>query len=120
MAALMPDRLWLYFGSYRREGHRLWRPGMCAASADLHHLASFDKILAPQGSRAPYRACISRLGSVNRSALAFWDESDDTRPGSNSIVFAPSLEIAPNVLLAEGARIFPEIFGRLPRPVVLL
>ena len=43
----------------------------------------------------------------------------DKRGGCNSIVFAPSLTITADELLAEAQRRFPQVFGRLPQPVVL-
>ena len=108
-------RVWIYFGCHREAGHYLWSAGM--QSYRYHgngRLSSFDGLLAPQDSPAPYRACFYRLGGWGASALSFWDNSVDHRAGSNSIFFAPSLTITPEKMMAEAKAIFPEVWSRLP------
>jgi hypothetical protein len=109
---------WLYFGCYRQPGHYLFREGMVPTyDRRLDRLTHLDGKLPPQGSDAPYVASISRLGGWGLTALAFWDYSVDGRGGCNSVVFAPSLTISPEELLAEAQARFPQVFGRLPQPV---
>lgn len=113
---------WIYFGCHRQPGHHLFCEGMrpFGYSQKLRQLTSFDGVLPPQDNATPYIATVSRLEGYGMSALAFWDYSVDGRGGCNSIVFAPSLTIEPDALLAEAQRRFPEVFGRLPQPVRLL
>lgn len=113
---------WLYFGAHERPGHFLFIEGMTRAPfrKELSLLTNFDGLLPSHTAPEPYVATVSRLEGFGVSALAFWDFSVDSRDCSNSIVFAPSLTIAPAELLAEAQRRFPEVFNRLPRPVQLL
>lgn len=113
---------WIYFGCHRQAGHYLFREGMRQFGYDrkLERLTYLDGLLPPQDSTDPYVATVSRLGGWGVSALAFWDYSVDKRGGCNSVVFAPSLTIEPNALLVEAQQRFPEVFGRLPQPVLLL
>ena len=112
---------WVYFGCHKELGHYTY-------SEDMHKLvrrfgsrdlSRFDGMLPPQTDTEPYVATVSRLGGWGLTALAFWDYSVDGRPGSNSVIFAPSLTIAPEDLLLEAKRRFPQVFGRLPQPVSL-
>lgn len=112
---------WLYFGCHRVPGHYVFRQGM-GRYRDTNHgrdLSMFDGMLPPQADTAGYIATVSRLEGWSLSALAFWDYSVDKRGGCNSVVFAPSLTITPEQLLAEAQQRFPEVFGRLPQPVRL-
>ena len=113
---------WLYFGCHQQAGHYLWAEGMrnWGLGRKFDKLTRLDGMLPPQDSTAPYIATVSRLEGVGASALAFWDYSVDKRGGSNSVVFAPSLDIEPADLLAEAQKRFPQVFGRLPQPVTLL
>jgi len=113
---------WLYFGCHRRPGHYLFREGMRQIGYDrkLERLNHFDGKLPSQDNAEPYIATVSRLEGWGMSALAFWDYSVDGRGGCNSVVFAPSLTIAPDELLTEAQTRFPEVFGRLPQSVRLL
>ena len=115
----MKTNRWLYFGCHQRPGHYLFSEGM-RRSYDLVRLANFDGALPSQMSTDPYIATISRLEGWGMTALAFWDYSVDKRGGSNSVVFAPSLDIAPTDLLAQAQARFPAVFERLPQPVRLL
>lgn len=110
---------WLYFGCHNGPGHYLWVEGMISTHA--HGLPrNFDGLLAPQNTRKPYIASVSRLEGWGMSALSFWDYSVDSRPGSNSIIFAPSLTITPEEFLSEAKRRFPQVFARIPGDVVLM
>lgn len=111
-------RTWLYFGCLSRPGHALFLPGMRSVSASrtngLYGLNSFDGMLAPQDDRRPYRAVLSRLPGWGLSALSFWDHTVDPRPGSNSIVFAPSTITSADGIVAGFRQNFPMAFDRLP------
>lgn len=116
----MIDR-WIYFGCHREPGHYLFAEGMRSYGLGRHldKLTHFDGKLPRQDNTAPYLATVSRLEGWGGSALAFWDYSVDKRGGCNSVVFAPSLTIAPADLLAEAQARFPEVFNRTPQPVRL-
>lgn len=102
---------WLYFGCHRQAGHYVWQEGMRVYySRSDRELNRFDGMLPPQGDPTPYIAKITRLSGWGLTALAFWDYS---------VVFAPSLTIEPADLLREAQERFPEVFNRLPQPVVL-
>lgn len=117
----MKTTQWLYFGCHQQPGHYLFAEGMRRPSSyDLNRLTHLDGCLPPQGDATPYIATISRLEGWGLSALAWWDYSVDKRSGCNSVVFAPSLDIAPAALLAEAMQRFPQVFERLPQPVQLL
>lgn len=116
----MRDQDWMYFGcrSSGGAGHYLSSP-RGDAPRQWDRLNTFDGKLAPQPERELYLAALSRLGGWNLSALSWWDRSVDRRGQSNSIIFAPSLDIAPDTMLAEAQRIFPWVFARLPQQVRL-
>lgn len=112
---------WMYFGCHKVAGHYLWSEGMRLQSQrhGFRDLSRFDAMLPPQDDTTPYIATVSRLGGWGLTALAFWDYSVDKRGGCNSIVFSPSLTITADELLSEAQRRFPQVFSRLPQPVVL-
>jgi hypothetical protein len=112
---------WVYFGCHKQPGHYCFAEGMGTLpfGAPERNLTRFDGALPPQDDATPYIATVSRLGGWGMTALAFWDYSVDGRGGCNSVVFAPSLEIGADELLAEAQRRFPQVFGRLPKAVVL-
>lgn len=116
----MKTNQWLYFGCHQQPGHYLFAEGMRKCGYSLDRLTHFDGKLPPQDSPEPYIATVSRLEGWGMTALAFWDYSVDKRGGCNSVVFAPSLDIAPAALLAEAMQRFPQVFERLPQPVQLL
>ena len=114
---------WLYFGCHREPGHYVFVAGMRhyypPHGSGKREVSQFDGMLPPQDSTAPYIAAVSRLEGWGLTALAFWDYSVDSRGGCNSVVFAPSLTITPDQLLAEAQTRFPQVFGRLPQAVCL-
>lgn len=117
---------WFYFGCGPDvNGHYLYEPGgqklrrYGRAGPDYQRM-TFDGMLAPQPeSNNLYKASLTRLGGWNMSALAWWDRSADTRPASNSIIFAPSLTIEPSDILDQAYGKFPWVFKRLPQPIAL-
>ena len=114
---------WLYFGCHREAGHYVFAEGMRSYrppyGSGARDLSRFDGMLPPQGSSDPYIAAVTRLEGWGMTALAFWDYSVDKRGGCNSVVFAPSLTIAPEELLEQAQARFPQVFRRLPQPVIL-
>ena len=111
---------WLYFGCYRSPGHFLFKPGMREPyDREMQNLRNFDGLLPPQDSRAGYVATVSRLEAWGVTALAFWDYTVDSRSGSNSVFYAPSLTIAPEELMAQARAQFPEVWARLPEVKLL-
>ena len=117
----MTEDKWMYFGCHRKAGHYLWSERMRELPRQYcsRELSRFDGMLPPQTDTTPYIATVSRLEGWGLTALAFWDYSVDKRGGCNSIVFAPSLTITADELLSEAQRRFPQVFSRLPQPVVL-
>jgi hypothetical protein len=106
---------WLYFGCYRRPGHYLFKPGMREPySPELRKLLNFDGILPPQDNSTGYVATVSRLEAWGVTALAFWDYTVDSRGGSNSVFYAPSLTITPDEMIEQARAQFPEVWARLP------
>lgn len=114
---------WIYFGCRSGVGHYLCneRGGSLGRDPRFDRLNRLDGKLAPQPERNDqlYQAALSRLEGFGLSALSWWDRSVDRRSGSNSIIFAPSLDIEPSDMLAEAQKRFPWVFARLPQPVIL-
>lgn len=112
---------WFYFGCGEYAGHHLHDESGHRAVVNVtwRRLGSFDGLLPPQDTSHGYLATVTRLPAFGVSALAFWDYSVDKRGGSNSVIFAPSMTITPEDLLAEAQRRFPWVFSRLPQAVVL-
>jgi hypothetical protein len=125
---------WLYFGCHKQPGHYIHHVGMfvhydkhnerltrfdALLAPQEQHLARFDALLAPQERIDPYVESVSRIASFGVSALSFWDYSIDSRQGSNSTFFCPSMTISEVDMLEEAKRLFPEVFNRLPKPVEL-
>lgn len=109
---------WYYFGCGKDAGHYVFAEGAKRIDYRVQDaLARFDGRLAPQPEGEPYLVAWSRLGGWKATALSWWDRSTDKRPGSNSIIFAPSLTIDPVETLVEANRRFPWVFSRLPRPL---
>ena len=113
---------WFYLGCHTgHQGHYLYTQRMKSYGYERKFtgLMRFDGTLPPQNDPTPYVATVSRLEGWEYSALAFWDYSVDTRPGSNSIVFAPSLSIDPVELLLQAKDRFSEVFNRFTQPIQL-
>ncbi len=104
------ERPWLYFGCDRQPGHHLrfgdgtWmRPG--------HPFEKFDGLLCLPPSVGERVAALTRFSVYGYSALAFWDYSVDSRGGSNSIIFAPRLDISAAEMV-EGAKVHLPLYAK--------
>ena len=96
------ERPWYYFGCHREAGHYLWQGNGSRAKYE-HPLGKFDGALCLPPAVGERVAALTRLGAFGYSALAFWDYGIDKRGRSNSIIFAPSLDITAADIV-EGAR----------------
>ncbi|MCJ2074476.1 hypothetical protein MKK68_02215 [Methylobacterium sp. E-016] len=107
------QRPWLYFGCHEQAGHHLrYGDGTCPRyGPPLASLKRFDGMFCPPEDVGEHVAALTRLGTVGYSALAFWDRSVDSRPGSNSIIFAPSLDITAQEIV-DGARVHLHLYAR--------
>jgi len=106
---------WFYFGCVGGTGHYLFDRRLNKVhSGNGGPALNFDGVLCPPGSRKLYVAALARLGATGHSALAFWDCTIDSRPGSNSIIFAPSLAASPALIMRKFSELFPTIFQRWP------
>lgn len=118
-----PYDQWLYFGCADASGHHIFHSQSMSSTYSFRLLTNYDGSLAPQHDRTPYIAAISRiagLGSRGMSALSWWDNTVDTRPGSNSIIWAPGIDLTPAQMQAGGELKFPWVFVRLPQPLKIL
>ena len=107
------ERAWLYFGCREQPGHYLmYGNGQTAKWG--HPLGKFDGALCLSPALGPFVAALSRLGPFGYSALAFWDYTVDKRSGSNSIIFAPSLDISAEDMVAGARRHLPLFAKRWP------
>lgn len=118
---------WMYFGcrAVGQKGHYLEivRPRPLGFNYEQQRIfETFDGKLAPRilghdpfETRNFYEAAITRFGGMGISALSWWDPSVDSRPGSNSIVFAPSPSASPETIYRGFARFFPQVEGRFRR-----
>lgn len=120
------DAKWRYFGCGNESGHYLFDPHRGRfwpqhGTIDKR-LGNMDGILPPfpEPGKLDYRASFNRLGGLGYSALSWWDRTVDKRSASNSTLFAPSLTITAEEMLAEGPRWFPWVFKRLPQPLILI
>lgn len=122
-----------FFGCIGDSGHYLWSPvsrghdsktlrsvipwgdgldgGLCPGAYDRRFPKMPQRDYQPEG----YAAVSYRGGWT---ALAWWDRSVDSRPGSNAAVLVHELATASELL--ERARVvWPEVFSRLKYQIVL-
>ena len=116
----------LYFGCPRSGvGHYLQAPGgdilQCRNATPWGN--GIDGRLAPACDASGRVTEAQGLIAVHRkdgwTALAWWDRSQDTRPGSNSAIFVASPDIGPEAALALGRKQFPWVFKRMKFELVL-
>ena len=121
---------WYYFGCGNGRGHYLFAEGMRSVSRSVVHgdravekldRGVFDGLLAPRISPIKlYQATYSTLEGLGFVAVAWHDQSEDKRSGSNSCIFAPIENgVLPTYeqVLEQGAIKFPRVFSRLPMPL---
>lgn len=104
---------WYYFGCGCSAGHFTFARGMRHTAHNP--IDKFDGILAPFDTDEQFIAAgVIRLPHLGLSALSFWDRTIDSRPGSNSSIFAPSNSCDARAILLGAARYFPEVYARWP------
>jgi len=122
-----------YFGCYKHPGHYLWVPGMGS-----HSMSLLAKTI-PWGDHVDGGLCPGKKGrdGWTRSygtaqvegqaehhvldgwtAVAFWDRSGDSRPGSNSAFIFEGVFTFEGVI-ARSKEVFPEIWKRITFEVSL-
>jgi hypothetical protein len=125
------SKKWYYFGCGNGPGHYLYGENMSSVSLSMRRddrvlskldRGLFDGLLAPLISPIKlYQATYNVLEGMGFVAVAWHDQSEDKRAGSNSIIFAPiERDILPTFHdVLEGGKIrFPRVFERLPQPLV--
>lgn len=85
------DRFFYYFGCIGDTGHYLWMSPWAHAPHIIMHKdnpwgTSIDGKLCPPGAQVQGQALLHHLNGW--TALAFWDRSVDSRPGSCSVFLA--------------------------------
>jgi hypothetical protein len=121
---------WYYFGCGTGPGHYLFAEGMRSVPRALRDtdraLAKldrgiFDGLLAPLIPPIKlYQATYSILPGLGFVAVAWHDQSEDKRAGSNSTIFAaiePSGWPDYEQVIEMGKLKFPRVFDRLPAPL---
>lgn len=110
------DRSWYYFGCTTGTGHRL--TDKHGRSAYIDSLIRLDgQLCLPE--KTLYHAAFTRIPHLEYSALAWWDNTVDRRPGSNSVIFAPSLSCSLESVRAAMVKWFPWVEFRLPKPLTV-
>lgn len=117
-----PYRPWLYFGCYkaRSPGHYLHDHRMQSISPQnrissyapkflQRGLEKFDGVLLPEtDSHPPYTVYLTVFEHMNYTAFAFWDFTGDSRGGSNSVFWCPTIDMSAQELWEEIKRAFPK------------
>jgi len=120
---MKPLATWVYFGCGQGSaGHRLEMYRGERLDGDLRrHLEVCDGFFPPhpESSTLLYQAALTRLPGLGCSVLAWWDRSGDTRPGSNSAIFAPSLTCCAESMIEGAKQRWPWAINRLPKPLEL-
>lgn len=104
-----------YFGCVGDEGHYLWDAGLTKQRIKVIYEGQpwgveIDSGLCPKGSSGPEG--IARLHQRDGwTAIAFWDRSEDSRPGSNSVFLFQEL-LTFDEALARARATFQTIFAR--------
>ena len=111
------QRAWYYFGCRYQPGHRLFDKQ--GKTLYLDSFLRLDGELCPKDTK-PYQALLSRIPKLGYSALAWWDNTVDHRPGSNSIIFAPSLTCSVESIQTAMTKWFPWVEARLPQSLIIL
>ena len=108
------ERLW-YFGCGPRDsGHYWWSAGgdtVRGGPPNCPYAAAIDSGLCPARSEAEGVYRVSRCD--NWVVIAWWDRSQDTRPGSNSAIVLALSGIGIDRVLEMARRDFPWVFSRM-------
>lgn len=112
---------YLYFGCGPKEaGHYLFdQNGMKFDREPWRSHLQLDGTLAPWPEKDLYVASVNRLPGIGYTAVAWWDRSQDQRPASNSIFWAP-LKIHEKVIVEYFEHLFPWAAKRLPQKLELM
>lgn len=105
----MAGRRWIYYGTDGEAGNRL-RYGDGSPARPDHPLLRFSNpglCLPPH--LGEYVAALTRVSFCGYSALAFWDSSRDNRGGAFTVIYAPSLDIPPDAIVAGAQEHLPRI-----------
>lgn len=121
---------WYYFGCGDGPGHYLFGEGMRSLHGSREDRVVekldrgiFDGLLAPRIAPIKlYQATYNVLEGLGFVAVAWHDQSEDKRSGSNSTIFAPidgpdGIWPTYEHVLELGALKFPRVFSRLPQPL---
>ncbi len=95
----------------RREGR------LRSTNPNAHFLINHDGQLTPKDSYKPYQAILHHFPQF--SVLAFWDNTVDSRPGSNSMFLLPP-GISEQEALNMSAQSFPHIWQRFKTPISVI
>ena len=101
-----------YFGCKEESGHFLWKPNQITTA---HYQLSglpwkyIDTALCPQTTSQQGVAKIHHKDGW--TAMAFWDKSIDSRPGSNSVFFYEDL-LEYDQMIEAFEEHFPNIYNR--------
>lgn len=116
-----------YYGAAGPGGHQVFITGMSVITttadrprdrATARWLADHDGDLPPDDAYEREGVAMLRMWPASRCcALAFWDRSGDSRPGSHSDFLLPGL-LTFEQAVTGAARAFPEVFDRIPFEVV--
>lgn len=117
------SRMILYFGCIRESGHYMWDARGRKSYHDIPQPwgYSIDGKLCPPGD--PWAKNGQPQGSAalhhkdGWTALAFWDRTVDSRPGSNSAFLADET-LTFEQLLERAKEAFPQVFARFTFNVV--
>lgn len=109
----------IYFGCWGGPGHYPWGPGQRSLPlSTLERLPwgyGVDSGLCPKKDETQGRALLHHKGGW--TALAFWDRSVDTRPGSNSAFLADG-DFNFDAMVEKAKASFPQVWERFPFEVV--
>lgn len=115
---MIPENLksWYYFGCRQRSGHYLFDAR--GKSPFLPDLTFLDGLLCPP-DKTLYRGLVTRIPKLGYTSLAWWDQTVDKRPGSNSIIFSPSLTCSISTIERGLDMYFGWVRKRLPEPLII-
>ena len=104
-----------YFGCHRDAGHHMWRPGMDSmsmrAAAEMQPWGyNIDSGLCPKKTRR--QGVAVRHFKDGWTAIAFWDNTIDDRPGSHS-TFLVEGQFSFEQMVEMAREQYPSVWARL-------